>query len=56
MESWNDCDIVIARADCSLAHACAAKAGVNQLVRVLAMEWGPEGVRVNGISPGPIAG
>jgi NAD(P)-dependent dehydrogenase (short-subunit alcohol dehydrogenase family) len=38
------------------AHACAAKAGVNQLVRVLAMEWGPAGVRVNGISPGPIAG
>jgi len=37
-------------------HACAAKAGVNQVVRVLAMEWGPEGVRVNGISPGPIAG
>ena len=37
------------------AHACAAKAGVNQLVRVLALEWGPE-VRVNGISPGPIAG
>ena len=36
------------------AHACAAKAGINQLVRVLAMEWGPE-VRVNGISPGPIA-
>lgn len=36
------------------AHACAAKAGVNQLVRVLAMEWGPD-VRVNGISPGPIA-
>ncbi len=38
------------------AHVCAAKAGVNQLIRVLAMEWGPEGVRVNGISPGPIAG
>ena len=38
------------------AHACAAKAGINQLVRVLAMEWGPGGVRVNGISPGPIAG
>lgn len=36
------------------AHACAAKAGINQLVRVLALEWGPE-VRVNGISPGPIA-
>lgn len=38
------------------AHACAAKAGVNHLVRVLAMEWGPEGVRANAISPGPIAG
>ena len=37
------------------AHACAAKAGINQLIRVLALEWGPE-VRVNGISPGPIAG
>ncbi|MCU0729916.1 MAG: SDR family oxidoreductase [Sphingopyxis sp.] len=36
------------------AHACAAKAGINQLVRVLAMEWGPD-VRVTGISPGPIA-
>lgn len=36
------------------AHACAAKAGINQLVRVLALEWGPD-VRVTGISPGPIA-
>lgn len=35
------------------AHACAAKAGINQLVKVLAMEWGPD-VRVNAISPGPI--
>jgi NAD(P)-dependent dehydrogenase (short-subunit alcohol dehydrogenase family) len=38
------------------AHACAAKAGINQLVRVLAMEWGPSGVRVNALSPGPIGG
>lgn len=37
------------------AHACAAKAGINQLIRVLALEWGPD-VRVTGISPGPIAG
>ena len=36
-------------------HACAAKAGINQAVRVLALEWGPD-IRVNGISPGPIAG
>lgn len=38
------------------AHVCAAKAAVNQLVRVLAMEWGPDGVRCNGLSPGPIEG
>ncbi|MDF8332197.1 SDR family oxidoreductase [Novosphingobium cyanobacteriorum] len=36
------------------AHACAAKAGVNLLTQTLAMEWGPAGIRVNGIAPGPI--
>ena len=38
------------------AHAAAAKAGIDQLTRVLALEWGGEGVRVNAISPGPIDG
>ncbi len=37
------------------AHVCAAKAGVNMVTKCLALEWGPAGIRVNGISPGPIA-
>ena len=38
------------------AHVCAAKAGVDMLTRTLAIEWGPEGIRVNAIIPGPITG
>lgn len=38
------------------AHVCAAKAGVDHFARVLALEWGAAGVRVNAISPGPIDG
>jgi NAD(P)-dependent dehydrogenase (short-subunit alcohol dehydrogenase family) len=36
------------------AHVCAAKAGVDMLTRVMAIEWGGAGVRINSISPGPI--
>lgn len=36
-------------------HACAAKAGADQLTRTLALEWGAHGIRVNAIAPGPIA-
>ena len=34
----------------------AAKAGVDSLTRSLALEWGGDGIRVNGVAPGPIAG
>lgn len=36
-------------------HVCAAKAGIDQITRTAAMEWGPLGIRVNSIAPGPIA-
>ncbi|MBL7249916.1 SDR family oxidoreductase [Alloalcanivorax sp. C16-2] len=35
-------------------HACAAKAGVDMVTRVLAMEWGGHGIRINSLVPGPI--
>lgn len=37
------------------SHVCAAKAGVDMLTRTLALEWGPFGIRINSIAPGPIA-
>ncbi len=35
------------------SHVCAAKAGIELLMKTLAIEWGPMGVRVNCITPGP---
>jgi NAD(P)-dependent dehydrogenase (short-subunit alcohol dehydrogenase family) len=37
-------------------HYCAAKAGVLSLVRSLAVELAPDGVRVNAVVPGSIEG
>ena len=34
------------------AHVAAAKTGVLSLTRTCAVEWGPHGVRVNGVNPG----
>jgi NAD(P)-dependent dehydrogenase (short-subunit alcohol dehydrogenase family) len=36
----------------TLTYYCAAKSGVNQFTKALAMEWGTYNVRVNAISPG----
>ncbi|CDI01647.1 MAG: SDR family oxidoreductase [Candidatus Competibacter denitrificans] len=38
------------------AHVGAAKAGIDNLMRNLALEWGPFGIRCNSIVPGPIEG
>lgn len=38
------------------AHVCAAKAGIDMLVRTLSIEWAARGIRCNAIAPGPVAG
>ena len=37
-----------------MAHATAAKAGVDALTRTLAMEWARDRITVNAVAPGPI--
>jgi peroxisomal 2,4-dienoyl-CoA reductase len=37
-----------------MAHATAAKAGVDALSRTLALEWAPDRITVNVVAPGPI--
>jgi NAD(P)-dependent dehydrogenase (short-subunit alcohol dehydrogenase family) len=36
------------------AHVCAGKAGVDILIKTLAVEWGSSGVRLNVVTPGPV--
>lgn len=36
-----------------LTHYCAAKGGVRQLIKAMAVDLLPHGIRVNGIAPGP---
>lgn len=43
LEGWPGC-----------SHAGAAKAGIMSLMRTLAGEWGPDGIRCNTIAPGAI--
>ncbi|HEY8053255.1 MAG TPA: SDR family oxidoreductase [Steroidobacteraceae bacterium] len=38
------------------AHVGAAKAGIDMLMKNLALEWGRYGIRTNSIVPGPIEG
>ena len=37
-----------------MAHATAAKGGIDALTRTLALEWASHRVRVNAVAPGPI--
>ena len=37
-----------------MAHTGAARAGVNNLTKTLAVEWGRKGVRINAVAPGLI--
>ncbi len=38
--------------DRSMGLYCASKAALSMIVKVAASEWGPNGIRVNGVAPG----
>jgi NAD(P)-dependent dehydrogenase (short-subunit alcohol dehydrogenase family) len=37
-----------------MAHSGAGKAGMLNLTQTLAVEWAPQGIRVNAVAPGPV--
>jgi NAD(P)-dependent dehydrogenase (short-subunit alcohol dehydrogenase family) len=39
----------------TLTPYAASKGGINQIVRTLAAEWAPHGIRVNAVAPGYVA-
>lgn len=44
------------KGDALQVHAGSAKAAIDAMAKHMAVEWGPDGVRVNNIAPGPITG
>ena len=38
------------------SHVCAAKAGVDMLIKTLSLEWGARNFRINALSPGFVEG
>jgi NAD(P)-dependent dehydrogenase (short-subunit alcohol dehydrogenase family) len=60
-ESWHETGVIVALTDvlgvqpwAAFAAHGAAKAAEIHLVRELARAWGPDGVRVCGVAPGPV--
>lgn len=48
----NISSILANRGAVGLHSYCASKAGLEQMTKVLALEWGPLGIRVNALAPG----